>query len=81
MVSCGFLLKIIEFITLKELYERFRTKFSANFAKQSQFFPIFQPKMMISLKNKPNSKPKQTQTKPILAQKAGGQSQTNPIIK
>jgi hypothetical protein len=35
--------------------------------------------MMILLKNKPNTKPIQTQSKPILAQYQGWQSQTNPI--
>jgi hypothetical protein len=34
---------------------------------------------MISPKNKPNSNPIQTQSKPISAQKRGYQSQTNPI--
>ena len=39
------------------------------YAKQTQFFPVINLKMMISLKNKPNSNPIQSQTKPILAQK------------
>ena len=34
------------------------------FAKQTQFFPIFQLKTMISQKNKPKTKPIQTQYKP-----------------
>ena len=33
-------------------------------AKQTQFFPVFNPKMKISIKNKPNSNPIQTQTNP-----------------
>ena len=57
------------------LYERIRTKFSTNYAKQTQFFSVFNLKIMISLKNKPNSKPIQSQTKPIMSQKLGGQSQ------
>ena len=83
-----FMLNNFEFITLKDLYERIRTKFSANYTKQTQFFPIFQPKTTIPPKNKPNSNPIQSQSKPILAQKSGGQSQfkpnqtqTNPISK
>ena len=74
-----FMLNNFEFITLKDLYERIRTKFSANYTKQTQFFPIFQPKTTIPPKNKPNSNPIQSQSKPILAQKLGGQTQTNPI--
>ena len=35
--------------------------------------------MKIPSKNKPNSNPIQSQSNPILAQKSGGQSQTNPI--
>jgi hypothetical protein len=49
------------------------------YAKQTQFFPIFHPKTTIPQKNKPNSNPIQSQTKPIMNQKLGGQSQTNPI--
>jgi len=60
MVSCGFL---AEFTTLKDLYERFRTKNSENFSKQTQFFTIFHPKTTIPPKNKPNSNPIQTQYK------------------
>jgi hypothetical protein len=48
------------------------------FCKTNPIFLIFRLKMMISLKNKPNSNPKQTQSNPILAQKSGWQSQTNP---
>jgi len=68
-----FLLKILEYTTLKDLYERIRTKFSANYAKQTQFFGgrnIW--KMFIhkglqknppsgGIKNKPNSNPIQSQ--------------------
>jgi hypothetical protein len=35
--------------------------------------------MMISLKNEPNSNPKQSQTNPILAQKQASKMKTNPI--
>ena len=34
--------------------------------------------MKISLKNKPNTNPIQTQSNPILAKKSGWQTQTNP---
>ena len=39
------------------------------YAKQTQFFPVINLKMMISLKNKPNSNPIQSQTNPIMSQK------------
>ncbi len=72
-------------ITLKGIYERIRTKFSIKNAKQTQFFRVFHPKMMISLKNKANSNPIQSQTNPILAQKSGWQTQfkpkTNPMSR
>ena len=52
------------------------------YAKQTQFFRVFHPKTTISPKNKANSNPIQTQSKPILAQKLGGakpiQTQSNP---
>jgi hypothetical protein len=65
-------------ITLKGVYERIRTKFSIKNAKQSQFLCIFHPEMKITLKNKANSNPIQTQTNPIMNQKSGGQSQFKP---
>ena len=46
--------------------------------KTNPIFTIFHTKTMIKPKNKPNSNPIQTQTKPILAQKSGGQSQFKP---
>jgi hypothetical protein len=49
------------------------------YKKQTQFFTIFHPKTTIPPKNKANSNPIQSQTNPILAQKSGGQTQTNPI--
>jgi hypothetical protein len=46
--------------------------------KTNPIFRIFRLKSMISLKNKPNSNPIQTQTKPILSQNGLYQSQTKP---
>jgi hypothetical protein len=43
--------------------------------KTNPIFRIFRLKSMISLKNKPNSNPIQTQTKPFLGQYRGWQSQ------
>jgi len=63
-------LKNFEFISQKT-YERIRTKFSANYAKQTQFFRIFQQKTMIPQKNKPN-------TNPILVQKQCLEMKANP---
>jgi hypothetical protein len=40
-----------------KLYERIRTKFSANYAKQTRFFLVFHPKTTIPQKNKPISNP------------------------
>ena len=41
-------------------------------------FPIFHIKTMISLKNKPNSKPIRTRTNPIMNQKLGGAKPNKP---
>jgi hypothetical protein len=49
------------------------------FTKQTQFFPIFHTKTTILQKNKANSNPIKPDSKPILAQKSGGQTQTNPM--
>jgi hypothetical protein len=57
----------------------FVRNFQQKNAKQTQFFPVFQPKMAILQKNKANSNPIQTQTNPILAQKQGNIMKTNPI--
>jgi hypothetical protein len=46
--------------------------------KTNPIFRIFRLKSMISLKNKPNSNPIQTQTKPILSRYGLYQSQTKP---
>jgi hypothetical protein len=48
--------------------------------KTNPIFRYFSLKTKISPKNKPNSNPIQTQSKPILTQKSGYQSQTNPIL-
>jgi len=47
--------------------------------KTNPIFRYFSLIMKVSLKNKPNSNPIQTQSKPILSQKSGWQIQTNPI--
>jgi hypothetical protein len=47
---------------------------SSLFTKNYRNIPAFR-----RVKNKPNSNPIQTQSKPILAQKLGGQTQSNPI--
>jgi hypothetical protein len=56
---------------------------SSLFYKTNPIFPHFSTKNNDSAKKqtqyKPNSKPKQTQSNPFLAQKSGGQSQTKPI--
>ena len=90
------MLKIVEFTTLKDLYERIRTKFSTKNAKQSQsqvlriwLSSLTTTKygtgtfgeMRKQTQFKANSNPIQSQSNPILAQKSGGQSQTNPISK
>ena len=49
------------------------------YAKQTQFSHIFHPKTKISPKNKPNSKPIQSQSKPKLTQKQASIMKTNPI--
>jgi hypothetical protein len=49
------------------------------FMQTNPISPIFRLKTMISTKNKANSNPIQTQTKPISAHYEGDQSQTNPI--
>jgi len=51
-----FMLKILEFTTLKDLYERIRTKFSAKKTKQTQFLWVFCLETAIPLENKANSK-------------------------
>ena len=68
---------VVKFITLKGVrknsYEIFRKLFKTN--------PIFARiglKTRISMKNKANSNPIQSQTKPILGKKLGGQSQNKP---
>ena len=75
------------------LYERIRTKFSANYAKQTQSQVLRNclsslttnkygtgtfGEMRKQTQYKPNSKPIQTQSKPILAQKLGWQTQFKP---
>ena len=49
------------------------------FCKTNPISPIFRLKMKILLKNKANTNPIQTQSKPILGQFQGWQTQTNPI--
>jgi len=48
--------------------------------KTNPIFLYFSPKTKISPKNKPNSNPIQSQSKPIFAQNQGWQTQTNPIF-
>ena len=82
-----------KFITLLGIYERIRTKFSTNYAKQtqSQVLRIWLSSLTTSKygtetfgemgkqsQYKANSNPIQSQTKPILAQKSGGQTHFKP---
>ena len=72
---------MLSYMMLLETYERIRTKFSANYAKQTQFFPIIRPKTTIPQKNKPNSKPIKANFGPKTRIKNGSKPNTNPIPK
>ena len=64
---------------IPKIQQRIRTKFSANFTKQTQFFPFFHPKTKMSPKNKPNTNPNKPNISPKTNVNYENKANTKPI--